>query len=71
MPINATLVETDLLPLGDGEMALIYMLRTKYRWGKVEIEVADGVPTFISRTVERDKLGGVKLSTPAPLTQST
>jgi hypothetical protein len=66
MSSNPTLTQEDLGKLHTGEVALLYMLRTKYRWGKVEIEVADGVPVFLSRTIERDKLGVMELSTAVP-----
>ncbi len=66
MANDPTLTQDDLGSLHTSEVSLIYMLRTKYRWGKVEIEVADGVPVFVSRTIERDKLGIITLSTPVP-----
>lgn len=66
MSSEPTLTQEDLGTLHTSEVALIYMLRTKYRWGKIEITVEDGVPVFLSRTIERDKLGTIKLSTPVP-----
>lgn len=45
-----------LLPLKPQEVALLSLIRGKYRWGKIELEVRDGVPTDIVRTVERERL---------------
>jgi hypothetical protein len=64
MPNEPTLTLEDLVPLHENELALLHMLRTRYRYGKVEIETQNGIPVFVSRTVEREKLGVVKLSTP-------
>ena len=61
-----TLTQEDLGVMNTEEVALVYMLRTKYRWGKIVIEVANGVPIFLERTIERDKLGLIPLSTPVP-----
>ncbi len=63
---DPTLTQEDLGKMNTEEIALVYMLRTKYRWGKVVIEVQDGVPRFLERTIERDKLGIITLSTPVP-----
>lgn len=63
---DPTLTQEDLGAMNTEEIALIHMLRHKYRWGKVVIEVANGVPTFLERTIERDKLGTITLSTPVP-----
>lgn len=51
------IIESDLLPLSDAEMELLYAIRHKWRHGKIEIDIRDGAPTFISRTIEREKLG--------------
>jgi hypothetical protein len=63
MPKEPTLTIEDLGVIHENELALLHMLRTKYRYGKVEIETQNGIPVFVSRTVERDKLGRVVLST--------
>jgi hypothetical protein len=45
-----------LLPLRAQEIDLLKLIRGKYRWGKIELEVRDGIPTDIVRTVERERL---------------
>lgn len=49
--------QEDLGNLSDSEVELIHIIRTKYRWGKILIEVANGRPTFLEQTVVREKLG--------------
>ena len=39
------------------EKELIHLIRTKYRFGSIEILVRDGLPVDILRTVERKRLG--------------
>jgi hypothetical protein len=39
------------------EIDLINLIRTKYRFGTLEIVVRDGVPQDILKTVERTRLG--------------
>lgn len=46
-----------LLPLTQSELDLIHLIRTRYRFGFVEIETRDGAPIFLKKTVEREKLG--------------
>lgn len=62
MPNDPILILEDLGSIHENELALLHMLRTKYRYGKVEIETQNGIPVFVSRTVERDKLGRITLS---------
>lgn len=45
------------------EAELIRLIRTKYRFGTLQIESRDGLPVFLLRTVEREKIGGDRLST--------
>lgn len=45
-----------LLPLKPQEIDLLRLIRSKYRYGKIEIEIRDGVPTDILKTVERQRL---------------
>jgi hypothetical protein len=51
--------ESDILPLNEKEIDLIWFIRNRWRWGDVVIEIQDGVPNYLVRTVERQKLGGV------------
>lgn len=39
------------------EIDLINLMRTKYRFGTIEIVVRDGVPQDVLKTVERTRLG--------------
>lgn len=39
------------------EMELIHLLRTEYRFGRVEIEMHNGLPQQIFKTIVRRKLG--------------
>lgn len=45
-----------LLPLKPQEIDLLRLIRSKYRYGKIEIEIRDGVPTDLVRTIERHRL---------------
>jgi len=51
--------EQEILPLKQQEIDLIFLIRSKYRYGTIEILVRDGVPTDILKTVERVRLGSV------------
>ena len=57
MSEDKTITQEDLGTLAPSEVELLYLLRSKYRYGKVEIEMREGLPTFISRTIEREKVG--------------
>lgn len=39
------------------EIELILLIRTKYRFGSIEIVTRDGLPVDILRTVERTRMG--------------
>lgn len=39
------------------EIELIHLIRTKYKFGNLEIIIRDGVPTDLLKTVERVRLG--------------
>lgn len=39
------------------EVDLILILRNEYRFGEVTIEMRDGIPQYLLRTVNRRKLG--------------
>jgi hypothetical protein len=39
------------------EIELIHLIRTKYKFGNLEIIIRDGVPTDLLKTVERTRLG--------------
>lgn len=58
-PIDTHFTIDDLLPLKQQEIDLIIILRKKYQYGKVEIEMRDGVPNDILKTVERTRLGNL------------
>lgn len=49
--------EIDLLmPLKSQEIDLLRLIRSKYRFGTIEIMVKDGVPIDILKTIERQRL---------------
>lgn len=45
-----------LMPLKPQEIDLLRLIRSKYRFGTIEIMVKDGVPIDILKTVERQRL---------------
>ena len=47
---------SDLLPLKPQEIDLIHLIRTQYRFGKIEIITRDGVPVDIEKTICRVRL---------------
>lgn len=49
--------QQQILPLKQHEIDLIYLMRTKYRFGTIEIIVRDGLPEALLKTVQRTKLG--------------
>lgn len=51
------ITQEDLGILYPQEVELITLLREKYRYGEVSIEVRDGLPIFIVQTIKREKLG--------------
>lgn len=51
------ITQDDLGTLAPSEVELLWLIRNKYRFGKIEVETRDGIPTFISRTIERQKVG--------------
>ena len=46
----------DLGNLNIREIHLLWMIRHKYRFGKMTIECRDGLPVHIIQTIERQKL---------------
>lgn len=50
------------MELHPNEAALIELIRTRYRFGRIEIDCRDGLPVDVLRTVERKRL--TDLSTP-------
>ena len=39
------------------EIDLIYLIRTKYKFGSIELKLRDGLPQDIVKTIERERLG--------------
>ena len=39
------------------EIELIWQIRNRYRFGRIEIETRDGLPQDIVKTIERKRLG--------------
>lgn len=56
LDLNRLKVE-DLGEIKLQELQLLYLIRTKYRFGTIEIMCRDGVPQDILRTIERTRLG--------------
>lgn len=55
--MNQELNQQQILPLKQHEIDLIYLMRTKYRYGTIEIQVRDGLPQALLKTVQRTNLG--------------
>ncbi len=49
----------DIGELNQNELDLIFLIRKKYRFGRLEIVVADGVPRDTLKTIERTRLGAL------------
>lgn len=49
--------QQQILPLKQNEIDLIVAMRTKYRFGTIEIVMRDGLPQALLKTVERTNLG--------------
>lgn len=63
MSADPTVTQEDLGALHQSEVDLVWLIRTKYRYGTVEILTRDGLPADILKTTERERLGsGVKLN---------
>lgn len=50
----------DLGEMHPMEVDLILILRSEYRFGEVTIEMRDGLPQYLLRTVVRKKLGNLQ-----------
>lgn len=46
----------DLGEIHPQEIELLWLIRNKYRFGSIEIQVRDGVPQDIIQTVRRERL---------------
>jgi len=57
MSDEVVITQADLGVLHAREIELIHLIRTRYRWGELKIEVSDGLPVFLVQTVKREKLG--------------
>lgn len=55
--IKNKITTEDLGELHQNEIELIYYIRTKYRFGVIEIQLRDGLPQDIIKTIERHRLG--------------
>lgn len=47
--------------LHQNEVDLIHLIRTRYRFGRIEIECRDGLPHDILRTIERTRISEAAL----------
>lgn len=57
MQDSDTPTQISLGELHQSEVELIYLIRTKYRYGEIKIELRDGLPNFVVQTTIREKLG--------------
>ena len=48
----------ELVKLHPKEAHLIHLIRTKYRFGKIEISTKDGLPYQVVKTIESELLTG-------------
>lgn len=51
------ITQSSLGELHQKEIDLIYLLRTKYKFGSIELVLRDGLPQDIVKTIERERLG--------------
>lgn len=52
--------ENNLVKVGalhDNEVDLILLIREKYRFGQIVIRTHNGIPQYVEKTVERERLG--------------
>lgn len=54
---NKKITAKDLGELHPKEAELIYLIRTQYRFGSIELILRDGLPEDIIKTVKRHRLG--------------
>ena len=54
---NKKITSKDLGALHPKEAELIYLIRTQYRFGSIELVLRDGLPEDIIKTVRRHRLG--------------
>lgn len=54
---NKKITAKDLGELHPKEAELIYLIRTQYRFGTIELILRDGLPEDIIKTVKRNRLG--------------
>lgn len=54
---NKKITTKDLGELHPKEMELIFLIRTQYRFGTIELVLRDGLPEDIIKTVRRNRLG--------------
>lgn len=52
----------DLGELHPMEIDLILTLRNEFPFGKVEVEMRDGLPQYLLKTIKRRKLGNFTIS---------
>ena len=55
--MSQILNQQQILPLKQNEIDLIIAMRTKYRFGTIEIQMRDGLPQALLKTVQRTNLG--------------
>ena len=56
-PEQKKITAKDIGELHPKEAELIYLIRTQYRFGSIEIYLRDGLPEDIIKTVKRHRLG--------------
>jgi hypothetical protein len=59
-----TITSKDLGELHPKEIELIWLIRHQYRFGVVELQLRDGLPQDILKTVNRHRLGASETSYP-------
>lgn len=45
------------IELTENERDLLLLIRHRFRFGKFEIEVRDGIPVFLNEIISKNKLG--------------
>lgn len=57
MSLNRKVEQEDLGTLHDSEVELLWLIRTRFRFGEVTILSRDGLPVTVLKTIERANLG--------------
>jgi len=63
-PTKNQITLKDLGVLHPKEIELIWLIRNQYRFGTIELQLRDGLPQDVIKTVHRHRLGSVETTYP-------